>query len=153
MDARILELASTTDLPADSVVAAVHAELIKRIGAIENELLAVLDGCQVQRAGTMRDNIALVDGLCADSQPDGATALKKILGELRVFLRLFEPYMSALQASKSLHPNVTFDMVDHRTGKTSRAAMPPMTAAVFASDMDKLLKKLSKARAAFRKEK
>lgn len=62
MDARIVELASTTKLPAEEVVVAVHAELSKRFDAIENELFALIDGLQVQRATTLRDNLALAVG-------------------------------------------------------------------------------------------
>jgi hypothetical protein len=150
MDARIVELASTTKLPAEEVVVAVHAELSKRFDAIENELFALIDGLQVQRATTLRDNLTLAEELSAGFQLAGAAALRKVLSEVRLFLFLFEPYMNALRASTSLHPCVTFDMVDHRTGKKSRAAMPPMTAVAFASDMDTLLKKLAKARSSLR---
>jgi hypothetical protein len=96
-------------------------------------------------------NLALVERLASGFQPRGASDLAKVLAEIRVFLRLFEPYMIALRAAKSLHPCVTFDMVDPRTGKASKAAMPPMTAVAFASDMDKLLRRLVKVRAALRR--
>lgn len=146
----LLELASSTELPADAVVDAVHAELAKRIAAVEKELFAVVDDCRAERVPTLGGNIALVEELSARFQARGSSALRKVLAEIRVFLRLFEPYMVALRDAKSLHPCIAFDMVDARTGKASRAALPPMSAVAFASDMDKLLKKLAKARAALR---
>ena len=156
---RISALMSNEELPHEVLVASISGELEACIAPIESELLAVIDHFRqlTHDAGTpsesrhgnsLREHIEAIRVLLPQFPPAKASKWGKLLQEVKKFLILFEPYVLALPASKSLHTPMDFEVEDHCTGMKIKAVLPPMAPVLFATEMEELLPKISKARVA-----
>lgn len=157
---RISALLDSKALTNEVLAAAIGAELRVCVDLIERELIAIVHHykesasqqgdtpSRSRQESTLRACIKAVSMLLPLFPAGKASKWEKLLGKLKNFLMLFEPYVLALPASHGLHSAIGFAVKDNCSGMKIKVAWPPMAPVVFATEMEELLASLKKAREA-----